>query len=378
MASAYKVLFVVPDGLSGQGGIGRLALYINQHKEHALDNFVLCIHKTRFVGWPFVKHLSTLWSLIWFVARCCLGRYALVHIHSGPPRSTLRKAAFLKISKWFGLPVVVHLHGSGYNVHYARSSQRVQNIIKRFFHSADKIIVLGDVWFAMIRDVLLVPPQRIVKIANGVPDPKADTALFSSPRWHNSEQTAKDTVHIAMIGVIDKRKGVDVLLHALAALPHNLNWHAVLAGDGRIAEFQGLSERLGLGTRVRFTGWLDTHSVNTLLAASDIFVLPSRAENQPLSILEAMANMKPVIATNLGAIPEQVLDGITGLIVPVGDIPCLSAALKTLIESDKMRTEMGQAGRARFVKYYNIADSVRALMQVYMDVIGPVPKLKKP
>src|SRR3546814_18813334 len=91
-----------------------------------------------------------------------------------------------------------------------------------------------------------------------------------------------------------------------------------------------IADEYGIGAQVNFTGWLSGEQVAHTYSESDVFVLPSLIENQPMSILEAMAHRLPVIASNVGAIATQVLDDETGLLVPPGDAAALADALDRL------------------------------------------------
>jgi glycosyltransferase involved in cell wall biosynthesis len=94
-------------------------------------------------------------------------------------------------------------------------------------------------------------------------------------------------------------------------------------------------------------------------------VQPSRVENQPLAILEAFARGVPVIASSVGAIPEQVIDGETGLLVPPNDAEALRAAIERLLRSPDERKSMGAAARERYQQHFSISRCARALEIVY-------------
>jgi rhamnosyl/mannosyltransferase len=142
-------------------------------------------------------------------------------------------------------------------------------------------------------------------------------------------------------------KGVDVLLHALAAS----RARAVIVGDGpRRDAWQQLAARLELGPRVRFAGEVSDEELRQLMHACAALVLPSvtRAEAFGYVQLEAMAAGKPVISTDVASGVSWVnQDGITGIVVPAGDAPALGKAIDQLMGDAALRARMGQAGRAR-------------------------------
>ena len=120
------------------------------------------------------------------------------------------------------------------------------------------------------------------------------------------------------------------LLRALARLPAA---RVAIAGRGDQEEpLRRLAAELGLSDRVHLLGLRD--DVETVFAAADVFVQPSLSEGLPLAVLEAMANGLPVVATRVGGIPEAVVDGKTGLLVPPGDPAALAAALAAVLDAD--------------------------------------------
>jgi glycosyltransferase involved in cell wall biosynthesis len=120
----------------------------------------------------------------------------------------------------------------------------------------------------------------------------------------------------------------------------------------------------GLGDRLRMLGY--RADIPALLAASDIFTLPSRFEGLPMSVIEAMLTGLPVVATAVRGPAEQVVDGVTGLSVPAGDAAALGAALSCLARDPALRARMGQAGRQRALACY---DEAKVLDRT-LDLLG--------
>ena len=143
------------------------------------------------------------------------------------------------------------------------------------------------------------------------------------------------------------QKGFDILLRAFAdaRLPgHDL----LLAGDGpERAALETLASELDLEGRVTFIGRADRPTAVSLFQGCAFFVLPSRMEPQGIVNLEAMAAGKAVIASKVGGVPEIVLDGETGLLIPGADVPALAAALTRLAADPALRRHLGDAGRTR-------------------------------
>jgi len=123
----------------------------------------------------------------------------------------------------------------------------------------------------------------------------------------------------------------------------------VLAGDGeRRAEIERACERLGLGATVRITGWVSNQDVRAEILAARALVLPSFAEGLPVVLMEALALGRPVVSTYVAGIPELVVPGESGWLVPAGDVQALAQAMGAVLEAPREELErMGRAGAER-------------------------------
>lgn len=153
-------------------------------------------------------------------------------------------------------------------------------------------------------------------------------------------------VRVVFLGQLVDRKGLDVLIAAFArlAMPAELlmaggDWSAA----GYAEQLRTLAQRLGVADRIHFEN--HRQDVGAVLSTADIFVLPSRSDARPRSIIEAMSLGLPVVASEVGGIPSLVLHEQTGLLVPAEDAGALAAALGRLIESADLRARFGAAGR---------------------------------
>ncbi|MGB9802180.1 MAG: glycosyltransferase [Desulfofundulus sp.] len=138
----------------------------------------------------------------------------------------------------------------------------------------------------------------------------------------------------------------------------------MVVGDGplrRVLEEE--SRALGLEGRLFFTG--ERRDIPQILSLMDVFVLPSTTEGLPLTILEAMAAGKPVIASRVGGLPEVVVDGETGFLVPPGDPQALARALAQLLVNRQKAEEMGQKGKQRVMQHFTVQTMVRKIEEEY-------------
>lgn len=194
-------------------------------------------------------------------------------------------------------------------------------------------------------------------VHNSVPD--VEPALRADP--------GVSPPRLVMVARLAAPKDPITMLHALARL-RELDWSCELIGDGpdrRAVEAAVRETRLQ--DRVALLGTRD--DVPERLAAAQVFMLVTKREGFPISVLEAMRAGLPVVASDVGGISEAVLDGETGTLVPPSTVPELAAALEPLIRDPQLRREWGQAGRARFVEEFGFETHVRRAWAMYAEVI---------
>jgi glycosyltransferase involved in cell wall biosynthesis len=188
------------------------------------------------------------------------------------------------------------------------------------------------------------------------------------PRPVESRETRSGPCRLVTVGRLQAPKDPLTLVRALAALAHGSH-ETVIVGDGPDrSAVEAEVRRLGLDSAVRLAGV--RNDVAALLAAADLFVLSSRSEGLPLSILEAMAAGLPVVASSVGGVPELVLDGETGLLVPPGDSRSLAQAIERLLADPALRGRLGAAGRARVAEHFDLASTQRAHLDLYRSLLA--------
>ncbi|MGB9873305.1 MAG: glycosyltransferase, partial [Anaerolineae bacterium] len=294
----------------------------------------------------------------------------LVHAHS--PRAALlgRVAARL-----LGIPVVVTVHLPPYKyVHGQGLRARFQRWLYRraeqFLNHAltDRLIYVSS---RIGREAInrgLAPFRRTTIIENGIDlSPFADCYRGHSVREELG--TSPATTVLCCVGRLTEQKGMDILLEALHGLePRKWDLRLWLIGDGpQRSMLETRARQLGLETRVQFLGW--RYDVPDLLVASDIFVLPSRYEAMPMTILEAMAAGLPCVVTDVGDNALLVEDGVNGRVVSPEDPAALAGALRDLIQSPGARRVMGDAAR-RKAQHYSVERMVACTLAVYGQVTG--------
>lgn len=343
----------LPGGLESGGGIGRLVGYIvdaaaRNGSRHAISD-------TRGPCWSVLRSPGWLMASIGAMIRDRIASPGRIHhIHVAGRGSTVRKILLCAAARGLGCEHVLHLHDYDYATDLARRPRWQQALVRRMFQRANCVIVLGRGDRKMALDLLGVDDARLVVLGNCVPDPGPRAA----PR--------DPAPTIVFLGQLGARKGVPELICALAssemaALP----WHAVIAGDGPVADYRAEVERLGLGARVTMPGWIDRAAAHELCSGADILVLPSHNEGMAMAVIEGLSHGLAVVTTRVGAHADVITDGVTGVFVRVGDTVGLAAALGRLVGDPAKRECLSAAARAEYLARFSMAGYMRALGGIY-------------
>jgi len=204
-----------------------------------------------------------------------------------------------------------------------------------------------------------------VPIGNG-----RDPAVFrpdpaTRGRLRAQQGSRADAVVFVAVSRLVRAKGYPELAQAMHAVPDAELW---IVGE-RLESDRGddmvtLLENAGLGTRLKRLGYRD--DVHAVLAAADVFVLPSYFEGLPMSVIEAMLTGLPVVASDFPGPNEQVVDGVTGILVPPRTVDPLGQAMRRLADDPALRARMGEAGRQRALDLY---DEAKVLART-LDLLG--------
>ncbi len=235
-----------------------------------------------------------------------------------------------------------------------------------YLRRARAIVALSTAAKTALVEHLWIPADRIHIVPNGVPG-----GVFHVPTpTERAEARAAlglpaDGFVALYIGALAPEKGVDVAIRAIAPLPQVT---LAIAGGGPERErLETLSQQVGDG-RVHFVGVVD-HPMQAY-AAADVVLLPSATESMPATLIEAGLCGLPAIATPVGSIEEIVLDGTTGMIVPVGDATALETVLSKLVADPDERLRLGDAARLHCLTAFEIdvvADGWLTALQLASD-----------
>jgi glycosyltransferase involved in cell wall biosynthesis len=229
----------------------------------------------------------------------------------------------------------------------------------------DRYVAVSEHVAQRLRNTFHVPPHKLEVIYNAIPTARFDRP--ACPEFRRTLSAMEERPIVLTIARLDEQKGLKYLLQTAQSVPDAV---FVLVGDGpERSALESQAQSLGVDGHVVFLG--HRQDIPDLLANCDLFVLPSLFEGLPVSVLEAMAAGKPVIASDIGGTDEAVVHGVSGLLVPPGDAEALAAAIQKLLLDAPLRQEFGKAGKARAVSVFSAESMVQRVSSLY-EALAPV------
>lgn len=286
----------------------------------------------------------------------------LVHLHGyktvflGVPAALLARTG----------PVLATVHGS-WQVRPALAGLALP-VERTVCRRLDGLIAVSGVLGAALSTRGLVPRGGIHVIRNGI-DLERFNPFVSGATFRVELGLASTNQLIGTICRLTPEKGIDVFLQAAAIVAaRHPGARFCVVGDGpEEVPLKRLARTLGLDKVVTFTG--RRTDIPGILAALDVFVLASRSEGLPLALIEAMAMLRPVVATAVGGCPEVVQDGVSGRLVAPGDVAGLSRAIVGLLEREEVRRSLGREARRKIELEFSALEMIRRTEEVYREVL---------
>ena len=267
----------------------------------------------------------------------------LIHAHFSYPDGY----GMMKLAKKWKVPLVISALGTiERKVAYEGTYTSKQNIEAMNF--ADKILsVSEDLKLHIVN--LGINEEKVHVVPNGVDTKKFKPAGKAHAR--NLLNLPQDKNIVLFVGALRKIKGVDYLIEAAENFVDS-NTHLFMVGrdDGLKRNLEKRAHELKIADYIKFTGPVNHDDIPLWISASDILVLPSLSEGRPNVVLEALACEVPVVATNVGGIPELMVDGETGYLVPAKSPRELSRKINKLLEDKNRRENMGKLGRKSIIQ----------------------------
>lgn len=287
-------------------------------------------------------------------------RYDAAHFFFSLPTGAL--LPFLDLR---GTPVVVSLRGSdvpGYDPHN-RGMQLAHRLLKPFtrwiWRRADRVVAVCESLGGLTLQTS--PGLRYSVVPNGV-----DLARFCPPGTERSN--GRRTIRCLAVARLIERKGLGDLIRAFARLERGRFELEIVGGGPDEAVLRGLVSSYGLDQEVRFRGVLDRSAVAQRYREADLFTLPSSAEAFGNVFAEALASGLPIVASNVGGIPELVEHGSNGLLVTPGDVEGLAGAIRYLAGDPTLRHEMADRNRAKAEATLEWAHVTKRYLSIYQAI----------
>lgn len=252
-------------------------------------------------------------------------------------------------------PVVSTVHGWLFRWNWKERFFQALNVAA--LRRCARVIVLSDFYERYLRRRGLGPLQ-LARIPSGVNADEIVPRAEARRLW----ETPGEPFTFGLLGRLSEEKNVALLLAAVRRLARDLeasprSWRVLIAGDGPLRDkLRRQIARTGLGDRVELAGWLPSAD---FFRRVHVLVQCSKVENQPMSVLEAMAWMRPTIATRAGGLPELVQDGETGRLVPLGRVRPLAAAMKECLVAPEKAHAAGLRARERLEREFPFERMVR-------------------
>jgi len=267
-----------------------------------------------------------------------------------------------------GIPVISTLHTLEEPAPWSRAGLRMRLMARSLRRHADLVVAVSEHARRHHLQHLRLDPARVRTIHNGIeidgfhtggPDRSAVRSEIGIPAGASL---------IVVVAVLRPPKGIDRLLRAMPMIIDEITAaHCLIVGDGEArSALEGMAADLGIADRVTFAG--TRADVTRMLAAADLFVLPSLTEALPTVVAEAMAAGLPVVATTVGGTPEMV-DDTTGTLVDPGDVPGLGRAIVEMLGDPAAAARCGRWGAAVASERFDIATQAARLVGEYRRLV---------
>jgi len=239
---------------------------------------------------------------------------------------------------------------------------------KDVIQRADKIIAVSEFTKNEIITAYKINEKKIKVIYNGTFNKNIKFSQEELEQFKNKLRIPKDFGIILFVGNIIARKNIDMLLRAFKEIKYRKSI-LIIAGFGDFSQYSRLSEKLEVQNRMIFTGKVNNIDLQKLYNICDLFVLPSKLEGFGIVLVEAMVAGKPIVATNVGGIPEVVKDKRNGLLVEVNDKEKLAEAMDYFLENPDIASKVGNYNRKYVNERFSWEKNAKETVEVYRSLI---------
>jgi len=290
----------------------------------------------------------------------------LVHLKLASRGSFARKIVVGALSRARGVPVLVHVHGGGFDRFVTSAPAPVRAMARWLLEGNPRVLSLSERWAERLRP--LFPRARIEVLSNPVEVERF--ADLARERFEAHAGGAAPPPRALFLGELVERKGVYDLVAAWAEVARAVpGARLVMAGNGEIERVRRAAADAGVAGLVDTPGWVGPEEKRRLLREATLFVLPSFIEGVPISLLEAMAAGLPSVVTPVGGVLDAVTDRQEALVVAPGDRPGLARAIVQVFESPALARALGGTARLR-VEAFDVVAYADRLDAIYRELIG--------
>lgn len=287
-----------------------------------------------------------------------------VLLFSSGGASAIEKGLMARACRIFRVPALFFPRGSEL-IGQVKSSIPYRIVIQYLIRGATYCVCQGPAWHSFATEVLGFQADHVPIVTNWT----ATDSLLAIGAQRKPTLTAH-IPQLLFLGWLESHKGIFELLEVCERLSPMHTFRMVIAGDGCAAsEARAFMKMKNLSGVVDFVGWVEGEALESLLAASDIFILPSWSEGFPNSMIEAMAAKLAVVVTAVGNIPGLVTDGQEALVVPPMQIDLLRYAVESLLLDRVLREEIAERGYAFARENFSVESSINNLVMVVEKAI---------
>jgi glycosyltransferase involved in cell wall biosynthesis len=296
----------------------------------------------------------------------------ILHINNGGYPAALGARAAAIAGKITAIPRIIMVVNN-LAVDYKNFSRWADFPVDRLVVKSVDLFITGSLAAAnQLQSVLELPDHKITALHNGIPD-RLRTEISCETRLRLGLGDFKGVI-FGVVAILTPRKGHKVLFDAILnirkqQINENSSFKVLIEGNGRLRdELVSFVKMNALNDYIQFVG--EEKNITDFMASLDVLILPSVAdEDFPNVVLEAMALAKPVVATRLAGMPEQVVDGETGFLVKPRNVEELAGAIMELCNNKALRSQMSQAAISKFEEKFTAEISVRNYMALYKSIM---------
>ena len=297
----------------------------------------------------------------------------VVHTHSSKAGILGRQAAADA-----DVPVVIHsIHGMSFNRTQRRPVQTLYRWLeRRAARQTDHFITVADALSTQAVEASIADASKFTTIYSGMQTEWYDPGRYDRAAVRRQWGFDEDHVVVASVARLFRNKGYEQLIPAMAeAVRQSPNLRFVWIGDGADrSTYERQLDTLGIRSHVHLAGLVEPRRVAELLAGADLLVHASQWEGLPRAAVQSLLMKVPVISFDIDGAPEVVVPDETGCLVPLNDLPALTAAIVELAKDESLRTRLGKRGRERCLQQFDHNVMVDHIESLYQRLAENLPR----